>query len=1069
MLEHVIVGGKRHSAGGTPLNVPDGSFVYSDTRALKIKNKDVLKGIFDMTASAGVTPAKIAKRYDLNQYKDLLMDPESDFLTKKTAQMMIDNNVRKLGQLALIQEGMKNFPDGVPNIALPLFANDISVAQPSQQGQPMMRKGGLVKHQTKGPVKTAPRKMTAAENAAMTRRVEREATKKALDLWYNSQDRSAEERKALQIFKNLGQLPTTQSLTKQNLLQYAVQNEERPYLQFTSPSLWIRDYLRRDDERKELDPDKNLHRDAIPVRFRQPDGTYLLERSVWETPGRREQLGSYDAMALRGEPYLNPQMINEARNKGYMNKPAPKDPYSGYSPEYKQSMTNFDKWNKDWDAAVKSGNVAKIEELKKSGAKLSEILSTTDVPWSLPFNWSWLDPRQYSVSPGTEQGQIADAGDVIGNKIDAYNLKVKNQQKQQEAARRDQITINQANTVLKKADEILTDYQRNGYNSKYSADDIKAARTIKNKLTDVRTVQNVGGKDEPETSYTYNPKADRKLLDQLTSTYPTFAPAQAPAATQRTVESRIASSNVIDPAVAGDARSADTTVVDIVVDPTTNTIVPSASPATPAATKPSAPAYIPVYKRSDAEIADFLRAQGIEVTPQFIQSVKDQKIERDGGTTTLAKYQGTQQSQTGNTYYNLTDQVIKDAAKQKGYNVTYPYSWYTGQPVIGTQTNLLPSGIFTTPTGPKPKIEEFKDYPGVILAGGWDKIYPGGFDQFKKDIEAAKGQPSEASKIWVEEVVNPYSVQMTGYPVIDVTQKDAFKPGVRWSQNPVFEKIQQPTTTVPAAGGQDQPPATMGSVPSPVYSSGYQAPWSNYSQVGFAGALGNLMGIERGNLPLLQKVYPFMPDATYLDPARAIAQQQGLTRQSQEAIMSSADPTTGRANVIAAQAQAAPQIANIMSQYDEANAQIANRQAMTEADIMNKAQMANLDLTKRYTDEMEVLEQQYNNALAEGRTELADKIREGMVDAMQRGALNVQNPNYSIGPDGRIYFKPGFDPTRGANLFASAGSGSIPALMRSYMTDYGLSGQDAAALIRAQLTAKSGLGSMNPMDALWNT
>jgi hypothetical protein len=32
-----------------------------------------------------------------------------------------------------------------------------------------------------------------------------------------------------------------------------------------------------------------------------------------------------------------------------------------------------------------------------------------------------------------------------------------------------------------------------------------------------------------------------------------------------------------------------------------------------------------------------------------------------------------------------------------------------------------------------------------------------------------------------------------------------------------------------------------------------------------------------------------------------------------------------------------------------------------------------------------------------------------------------------------------------------------------------LSGQDAAALIRAQLTAKSGLGSMNPMDALWNT
>ena len=30
-LEHAKIGGKRHYQGGTPLNVPDGSFIFSDT------------------------------------------------------------------------------------------------------------------------------------------------------------------------------------------------------------------------------------------------------------------------------------------------------------------------------------------------------------------------------------------------------------------------------------------------------------------------------------------------------------------------------------------------------------------------------------------------------------------------------------------------------------------------------------------------------------------------------------------------------------------------------------------------------------------------------------------------------------------------------------------------------------------------------------------------------------------------------------------------------------------------------------------------------------------------------
>jgi len=141
-LEHVIVGGKRHFQGGTPLNVPDGSFVFSDYRGLLIKNKDLLSGVFNYKGGKSATPAKIARRYELNRYNDILNDPNADWIDQKTAQLMIDNNLKKLGQLALVQEDLKGFPDGIPDIALPLFANEMSAG-----GPPKMKKGGLVKAQ----------------------------------------------------------------------------------------------------------------------------------------------------------------------------------------------------------------------------------------------------------------------------------------------------------------------------------------------------------------------------------------------------------------------------------------------------------------------------------------------------------------------------------------------------------------------------------------------------------------------------------------------------------------------------------------------------------------------------------------------------------------------------------------------------------------------------------------------------------------------------------------------------------------------------------------------------------
>ena len=115
--EHMTVGGKRHVDGGTPLNVPKGSFVFSDTKNMRIKDAEILKYFGVAEKKGGVTPAEIAKKYDINKFKAILQDPNADGLQKDTAKRMIDSYEDKLGYLALIQESMKGFPNGLPAVA----------------------------------------------------------------------------------------------------------------------------------------------------------------------------------------------------------------------------------------------------------------------------------------------------------------------------------------------------------------------------------------------------------------------------------------------------------------------------------------------------------------------------------------------------------------------------------------------------------------------------------------------------------------------------------------------------------------------------------------------------------------------------------------------------------------------------------------------------------------------------------------------------------------------------------------------------------------------------------------
>jgi hypothetical protein len=155
--EFYKIGGKRHYEGGTPLG-PDkatpNSFIYSDTKAMKIKDPELLASFGLKAKKGGYTPAEISKKFNLNDknLREGLYDNQ-DMLRKKTAIMNADKYISNLGKLALVQESKKGFPQGIPDIANPYMEKiglDPMSFMPDQSQQNMMDNYGNLPMAQKG-------------------------------------------------------------------------------------------------------------------------------------------------------------------------------------------------------------------------------------------------------------------------------------------------------------------------------------------------------------------------------------------------------------------------------------------------------------------------------------------------------------------------------------------------------------------------------------------------------------------------------------------------------------------------------------------------------------------------------------------------------------------------------------------------------------------------------------------------------------------------------------------------------------------------------------------------------
>ena len=116
------IAGNRHSSGGTPLNLPEQSFIYSDTRAMKLNQSELAE--LGIDSKKKITPADVSKKFPLNKYYEVLDNADSsDVIATETADSMLENNKLKLSHLAYLQEAKKGFSEGVPAAAFPYLKN----------------------------------------------------------------------------------------------------------------------------------------------------------------------------------------------------------------------------------------------------------------------------------------------------------------------------------------------------------------------------------------------------------------------------------------------------------------------------------------------------------------------------------------------------------------------------------------------------------------------------------------------------------------------------------------------------------------------------------------------------------------------------------------------------------------------------------------------------------------------------------------------------------------------------------------------------------------------------------
>lgn len=121
---HKVIG-NTHAKGGTPVDINEGTFVFSNYKKLALNKNDLEEMSFkENSKKSQNTPSKVIQREiggglkHHNKMIDILnKGREYDQISKQSAELMLMKNMEKIGQVAFKQEEKKNFPQGMPQVS----------------------------------------------------------------------------------------------------------------------------------------------------------------------------------------------------------------------------------------------------------------------------------------------------------------------------------------------------------------------------------------------------------------------------------------------------------------------------------------------------------------------------------------------------------------------------------------------------------------------------------------------------------------------------------------------------------------------------------------------------------------------------------------------------------------------------------------------------------------------------------------------------------------------------------------------------------------------------------------
>jgi hypothetical protein len=174
--------------------------------------------------------------------------------------------------------------------------------------------------------------------------------------------------------------------------------------------------------------------------------------------------------------------------------------------------------------------------------------------------------------------------------------------------------------------------------------------------------------------------------------------------------------------------------------------------------------------------------------------------------------------------------------------------------------------------------------------------------------------------------------------------------------------------------------------------------WWLQDAIATAGAAGDLARVKKYT-PWAPKVNPYIPEPTFFDPTRELANMTEQLAIGTEGAGAFSPAQAYNARFAEMQGQGAKSAADILGRYNNLNVGAANQFELTKANIINQTGMVNAEIAKNLYDANTIANQQYDNAKNQARQQLRQSYINAITNRAMTQAMNeAYGDHYMVDP-----------------------------------------------------------------------